>query len=33
MQPSDVASVVVESLNLPRSAELTDVKIRPMLRH
>ena len=33
IQPSDVASVVVESLNLPRSAELTEVKIRPMLKH
>jgi NADP-dependent 3-hydroxy acid dehydrogenase YdfG len=32
MQPRDVASVVVNSLTLPRSAELTDVKVRPMLK-
>ena len=33
MQPRDVASIVVESLALPRSAELTDVQLRPMLKH
>jgi NADP-dependent 3-hydroxy acid dehydrogenase YdfG len=33
LQPRDVASIVVESLALPRSAELTDVRVRPMLKH
>lgn len=33
MQPGDVASVVVNALTLPRSAELTDVSVRPMLKH
>jgi NADP-dependent 3-hydroxy acid dehydrogenase YdfG len=33
MQPGDVASVVVNALTLPRSAELTEVSIRPMLKH
>jgi NADP-dependent 3-hydroxy acid dehydrogenase YdfG len=33
MQPDDVASVVRHALTLPRSAELTDVKIRPLLKH
>lgn len=30
LQPNDIASVVVNSLCLPRSAEVTDVSIRPM---
>jgi NADP-dependent 3-hydroxy acid dehydrogenase YdfG len=30
MQPEDVASVVLNALTLPRSAELTDVRVRPM---
>jgi NADP-dependent 3-hydroxy acid dehydrogenase YdfG len=30
MQPGDVASVVVNALILPRSAEVTDLRIRPM---
>jgi NAD(P)-dependent dehydrogenase (short-subunit alcohol dehydrogenase family) len=30
IQPEDVASVVVHSLLLPRSAEMTDVHVRPM---
>jgi NADP-dependent 3-hydroxy acid dehydrogenase YdfG len=30
LQPSDVASVVVEALTLPRTAELTDLSIRPL---
>jgi NADP-dependent 3-hydroxy acid dehydrogenase YdfG len=30
MQPEDVASVVVHSLMLPRTAEVTDISIRPM---
>ena len=33
MQPDDIASVVLNALTLPRSAELTDLKIRPMLKH
>jgi NADP-dependent 3-hydroxy acid dehydrogenase YdfG len=33
MQPEDVASVVLNALTLPRSAELTDVRARPMLKH
>lgn len=30
MQPEDVASVVQAALNLPKTAEMTDVSIRPM---
>jgi len=30
MQPEDVAAVVVNALSLPRSAEVTDVSVRPM---
>lgn len=30
MQPEDVASVVINSLNLPRTAEITDINIRPL---
>jgi NADP-dependent 3-hydroxy acid dehydrogenase YdfG len=33
MQPEDVASVVRTALVLPRTSELTDVKVRPMLKH
>lgn len=33
MQPEDIASVVLSALALPRSAELTDVRVRPMLKH
>jgi len=32
MQPEDVASVVVHSLTLPRTAEVTDIAIRPMMK-
>ncbi len=32
LQPEDVASVVVGSLMLPRTAEITDISIRPMIR-
>jgi NADP-dependent 3-hydroxy acid dehydrogenase YdfG len=32
LQPEDVASVVVNALALPRSAEVTDVHIRPMIK-
>jgi len=30
MQPDDVASVVINALSLPRSAEVTDVSMRPL---
>jgi NADP-dependent 3-hydroxy acid dehydrogenase YdfG len=33
MQPDDVASVVLNALTLPRTSELPDVKMRPMLKH
>ena len=33
LQPEDVAEVVINVLTLPRSAEITDVRIRPMLKH
>jgi NADP-dependent 3-hydroxy acid dehydrogenase YdfG len=32
LQPSDVASMVVAALALPRTAEVTDLHIRPMLK-
>ena len=32
LQPVDIASVVVESLTRPRTTEVTDIRIRPMLR-
>jgi NADP-dependent 3-hydroxy acid dehydrogenase YdfG len=32
LQPEDVASVVVHTLALPRSAEVTDIHIRPMIK-
>jgi NADP-dependent 3-hydroxy acid dehydrogenase YdfG len=32
-QPEDVASVVVNALTLPRSAEVTDLMVRPMLKN
>lgn len=33
MQAEDVAAVVVTALTVPRTSELTDVKVRPMLKH
>ena len=30
MQPEDVASVVINALSLPRSAEVTDISMRPL---
>jgi NADP-dependent 3-hydroxy acid dehydrogenase YdfG len=33
IQPEDVASVVLSALTLPRSTELTDLMVRPMLKH
>lgn len=32
MQPEDVASVVINALNLPRTAEVTDINIRPFIK-
>jgi NADP-dependent 3-hydroxy acid dehydrogenase YdfG len=32
LQPKDVAAVIVRALQLPRTAEITDVWIRPMLK-
>jgi NADP-dependent 3-hydroxy acid dehydrogenase YdfG len=32
LQPDDVASVVLHTLNLPRTAEVTDIHIRPMIK-
>ena len=32
MQPDDVAAVVRDALSLPRSAEVTDLRVRPMLK-
>ena len=32
LQPEDIASVVINSLTLPRSAEVTDISIRPLLK-
>ena len=30
LQPEDVASVIMSALGLPRTAEVTDIHIRPM---
>jgi NADP-dependent 3-hydroxy acid dehydrogenase YdfG len=32
LQPADVASVIVHALSLPRTAEVTDIHIRPMIK-
>jgi NADP-dependent 3-hydroxy acid dehydrogenase YdfG len=32
LQPEDVASVVLNALNLPRTAEVTEVRIRPLVK-
>jgi NAD(P)-dependent dehydrogenase (short-subunit alcohol dehydrogenase family) len=32
LQPEDIASVVVNALCLPRTAEVTEIKIRPMMK-
>jgi NADP-dependent 3-hydroxy acid dehydrogenase YdfG len=32
LQPADVASVVLNALSLPRTAEVTDIWIRPMIK-
>ena len=33
MQPEDVAATVVAALTLPRTAELTDLRVRPLRKH
>ena len=33
MQPEDVAAMVIGALGLARTAEVTDIRIRPMLKH
>jgi len=32
LQPEDIAAVVVNALSLPRTAEVTEIKIRPMVK-
>jgi NADP-dependent 3-hydroxy acid dehydrogenase YdfG len=32
LQPEDVAAVVINSLNLPRTAEVTEISIRPLIK-
>ena len=32
LQPEDIASVVINALTLPRTAEVTDIHIRPMVK-
>jgi NADP-dependent 3-hydroxy acid dehydrogenase YdfG len=32
IQPDDVASVVLNTLSLPRTAEVTDIRIRPLIK-
>jgi NADP-dependent 3-hydroxy acid dehydrogenase YdfG len=32
LQPEDVASIVVHALTLPRTAEITEVYVRSMLK-
>jgi NADP-dependent 3-hydroxy acid dehydrogenase YdfG len=32
LQPEDVASIVIEALTAPRTAEVTEIRIRPMLK-
>jgi NADP-dependent 3-hydroxy acid dehydrogenase YdfG len=32
LQPSDVADIIIQALVLPRTAEVTDISIRPMLK-
>jgi NADP-dependent 3-hydroxy acid dehydrogenase YdfG len=32
LQPDDVASVIVHALELPRTAEVTDIHLRPLLK-
>jgi NADP-dependent 3-hydroxy acid dehydrogenase YdfG len=32
LQPEEIAAIVVESLALPRTAEVTDIRIRPLIK-
>jgi NADP-dependent 3-hydroxy acid dehydrogenase YdfG len=32
IQPEDIAKVVIQTLNLPRSVEVTDIYLRPMMK-
>jgi NADP-dependent 3-hydroxy acid dehydrogenase YdfG len=32
MQPEDVATAVINAISLPRSAEITDIHIRPLVK-
>jgi len=32
LQPEDVAAVVLSAVSLPRTAEVTDINIRPMIK-
>ena len=32
MQPEDIAEMVIHALSLPRTAEVTDIHIRPMAK-
>jgi NADP-dependent 3-hydroxy acid dehydrogenase YdfG len=32
MQPEDVAAMVVQALKLPRTAEVTEISMRPLLK-
>lgn len=32
LQPEDVASIILKALSLPRTAEVTDIHIRPMIK-
>jgi short-subunit dehydrogenase len=33
LQPNDIAAAVLDAIELPRTAELTDINIRPMRKH
>ena len=33
LQPEDIATIVAESIALPRTAEVTDIKVRPAIKH
>jgi NADP-dependent 3-hydroxy acid dehydrogenase YdfG len=33
LQPADIAEVIITALSLPRSAEVTDIQIRPLVKH
>jgi len=33
LQPEDVASVVLNALSLPKTAEVTEIRIRPLVKH